>query len=594
MIKSYPIPGVYSSERDLSELTVIPGVNAAGIVLRASKGRINTLVPINSQNRLIERFGEPKFSGRSDTPEFGYGLYTALEYLKESDQLTVVRVPDYEGGDAYANAVISLDDDDILYDNISLTPDQAFADKLNTRTKIYDIDNQTVADKFLISCTGPGKDGNNIGVRIQFFGKDADWKYSYDDPDEIDTFLAEDYDYTDYTDEDWIENLIAPKVFKITVYIKTDKQTFKPIVDETPSNGIRERDFYVSLNDIKDNNNRSLFIKDIINGASESIYTQIGDNSTFSLEELHKLDNKSFFIPLKGGLTKIASDISGVDIQNGWDFFANKELIDVNILLVPTYDMGVKQYVNNVIILQRKRDCMMIAQSGSVDDVVISDILTGGSNEEEYGYNNPSYIGLYAGYGKIRDRFNDKFVFIPNVAFAGTAIARTANVASVSFAPAGDVRATVPSIEQNVVFDDEELAELFAAHINGVKVFSGTGPVIWGQLTALRRNSVLNRINARRTMLFIQNTVNTFLQSIVFNFNNTASTRQRVDSVISKFLAGLEAAEDIYGFKVEVVFDEGGDLNVLPIKVFVAPTQSVEFIPIEYSVHRAGVDFDEL
>ena len=75
----------------------------------------------------------------------------------------------------------------------------------------------------------------------------------------------------------------------------------------------------------------------------------------------------------------------------------------------------------------------------------------------------------------------------------------------------------------------------YDANINMIKSFRNVGAVIWGQKTMQRKASALDRINVRRTLLYIEKTVERFLNPLVLDANNTSITRQRVSGQIDAF-----------------------------------------------------------
>lgn len=593
----YSTPGVYPNEIDVSEVTEPVGIGSAGIALRASRGRANIPFRIISDKNLIANLGSPVFTGKSVVPEYGYGLYASLEFLKESDNLTVVRV--VSDGDKYAGAKFEYDEADDEFKSSSLsvgggtdvipTAQQSIPDKIDS-IKALDESTNIPTKGFLVSALGPGDYGKHIAIGVEFLSENADWLYNYDEEADIQAL-----DFATITTED-IANLIAPKVVKLTVYVKSIKQEWQSEVTKDTYEAVET--FYVSFESIQDENQNSLEIRDVINGRSKYIYITKGSEltdadliSVITGEEYS--EEPFFFATLNGGDNAVLNDISGADVNAGWNYFANKRLVDVDTLIVSSYDMGLKQYINSSV-LGKRLDCFMVAQSGQLVDNTVELIKA----SETYGYTHPSYVGLYCGYGKIKDMYNDKFVWIPNACFAGSVIARNDNVAEPWFAPAGTERGVVPSIEQNVVFEDTDLGRLYDVNINPVAIVAGTGAVIYGQKTAQRRNTARNRINVRRTLLYISKTVNRFLETIVFNFNNTETTRLRVSNNIDNFLDQILAAEGINA--KDVVCDDTNnsaddiDNNMLNVDVYITPTQAIEFIPVNYVVTRTGVNFSEV
>jgi phage tail sheath protein FI len=261
----------------------------------------------------------------------------------------------------------------------------------------------------------------------------------------------------------------------------------------------------------------------------------------------------------------------------------------------------VKQYVNSIIVAQRKRDCLAIAQSGDVNDY---DKLNGIETvdrileAEDFGYANPSYQALICNWSLINDPTSGRNMWVPNVIFHGAAMARTDVTSNVWNAPAGQIRGIIPALAQRFELTDDEIGVLYDNNINSPKEFIGIGAVIQGQKTAQRKATALDRINVRRTLLYIEATINGFLQPLVLDVNNTAETRLRVFSQINNFLQSVKAAGGLTD--AQVICDESNnppsviDANTLNVDILVKPVRTVEFIDVNVIVGNSGADFSEL
>lgn len=291
------------------------------------------------------------------------------------------------------------------------------------------------------------------------------------------------------------------------------------------------------------------------------------------------------------------SDIKSV---SGWSLLENSEKVVTSLLLVPTYDMDVKMKINEVTIPARKRDVMMVAQSGSIlDNDPKSELNTVAliKESELFGYPNPSYCALYCGWALTYDFYNDRDVWLPNSVFAGQAIARTDNIGNVWDAPAGQRKGIIPAKAQLTDFSDTSIGNLYDSNINACKEFAGIGSVIWGQKTAQRKPTALDRINVRRTLLFIERAIKLFLNPLVLDVNNTPDVRLRVWTQINNFLQGLKSQNGLIDY--QVICDESNnppeviDANTLNVDVIVRPVKTIEFIDVNVIVASTGLSFEE-
>jgi phage tail sheath protein FI len=576
MAKRFKTPGVFNTEIDLSEITAPTGTSVGGIVIRSTKGPINRMVTVTSDKDFIDTFGEPVFTSGSGTdtlnkkiPEYGYGAYSALEFLNESDTLNVLRVPN--SGDSFAEATISVTGDFVGGAGITASATQVEMDRADNIQSIEG-DSFTSAETLLVASNSPGTYGNNIAIAIEVFSSACEWINQYDD-------------YSASLEAS--AHPIASQVFRLDVYTKKDNETFNLAQSALSASNAVET-YFGTLTSVQDGNKNNLNIVDQVNGNSKYIYVKVNpNNNQFTIGSF---SNAFKAVQLSGGAVNQGNGLTSTD---GWNHFAEKENVDVDILIVPTYSQTVKQYVANNVVANRK-DCIMVAQSGNVNQTSVSDILT----SETYGYTSPSYVALYAGWDQIYDSYNDVKVFVPKCIFGASVMARTDTVANVWDAPAGTDRGVINAIDQNKVYTETEIGLLYDKNINTSKLIRGVGHVLWGQKTAQLKKSALDRINVRRNLLFIEKTIERSLQVYVLNVNNNESTRLRVFSNLDSFLATVRSRGGLIAY--QVVVDESNntstviDNNQLAVDVYVQPAKTVEFIDLQTIVTRTGVNFAEV
>jgi len=438
---------------------------------------------------------------------------------------------------------------------------------------------------------------------------------------------------------------IGSQVFKINVYTKPIDKSWDSLYrsEEDREAGrlfIRPVEtFYGSLNeDLRDGNGSNLFIEKIVNGNSNFIYVKLGSSSgtmpivyaqgiggvsgtgslsnimvgysatqvsadlipngilngesyvKFDSTEIEQTDKNRFML-LSGGnsLDRFDSN-SNADVAS-WAIFEDRENVDVSILIGTSNNTAVKQELGRI--CAKRMDCIASVQAGTISDDTTEEILS----KELYGYRAPSYVAIYAGYSKVYDKFNDKFVFLPNSIFGASLFARVDNIGNPWDAPAGINRGILPVIDQRKIFVDDEIGRLYDRNINASKFIRGTGFVVWGQKTAQMKSSALDRINVRRTLLFIENNVERSLLPFVFE-NNTAKTRLRVFSFVDEFLSSVQAGGGVTEYSV--VCDDSNnpqsviDSNRLNVDIYVQPTRTIEFIQLQVIITRTGVSFSEI
>jgi phage tail sheath protein FI len=243
---------------------------------------------------------------------------------------------------------------------------------------------------------------------------------------------------------------------------------------------------------------------------------------------------------------------------------------------------------------------MAIGQSGDVydhskvDSIHSSHIMLA----EDFGYANSSYQELICNWTLTTDPTSGRDVWLPNVVFLAATIARTDVTANVWNAPSGQIRGVIPGKAQRFELSDDEIGKLYDNNINSPKEFMGIGACIWGQKTAQRKPSALDRVNVRRTLLFIEATVKGFLNPLVLDVNNTPEVRLRVWSQINNFLSSVKTEGGLTDY--QVICDESNntaaviDANTLNVDILVKPVKTIEFIDVNVLIGNSGADFSEL
>jgi hypothetical protein len=166
------------------------------------------------------------------------------------------------------------------------------------------------------------------------------------------------------------------------------------------------------------------------------------------------------------------------------------------------------------------------------------------------------------------------------------------------FAPAGEVRGRVGSLVAGV---EKKLSKanrdtLYANKVNPVASFSDSGILIFGQKTLQNAKSALDRVNVRRMLLDVKDTIGGFADEILFD-QNTDTVRSQFTKKASKYLDDLVQRNGLYAYKVKMdgqlntpdVIDE----NKLVGQVFLQPTKTAEFIVIDFVVTRTGASFTD-
>ena len=616
MPRVFHTPGVYRSEIDLSEILVPNGISNGGIVINAPMGPVNRPVLITNDQEFVNTFGKPYFvSGASPTgiggvplqgfyPEYGYGSYAALEFLKESSVLYVVRNINV-GFDYYASidvkstlnlgvATISASTSGMYIPvGISASP-TITPDKVD---RIQNLDSYNVVNNISVAALYPGLNGNNLAVTIEPISMSADWLYNYDN------YVASASAVTQFP--------IASQVFKLNVYDNGGNNwlNFATLSGDSTSNPQRLRvtpveTFYGTLTPMQDGNKNQLFIESTINGTSKYIYVSVNNSPNLfsTITDYNNLPVKSDtngtyvdflrLMELSGGNVKAPANAGLVaDQVASWSLFQDRENANVGILIAPTFNVAVKQEVARI--AAKRMDCIAVLQTADPTMETVQQVIA----SEAYGYSNPSYVALYCGWSKTYDKYNDRFLYLPNAIYGAEIMARVDNIANPWDAPAGTTRATLQVFDQRRIWTFDEIGQLYDRNINSVRFIPGTGFVIWGQKTAQQKKSALDRINVRRDLLYIENNIESNLVQFVFE-NNTIKERSRVFALLDPFLQQVRSAGGLVDYKL--VVDETNntadviDANQMNVDIYVQPPKAAEYINMRTVITRSGVSFEQV
>lgn len=570
-------PGVYKTEVDLSTVTSPVGTSNGAFVGKASQGPSNIRTLITRDKELIQTFGEPSES-------YGYALYGALEFLKESERMYFVRVT--SGGEGYAHVAFTTSGSGVwktvtANSSTALLASTGYEDG-NKVNDIKDINDYSFSGElFTIASIGPGSYGNNLAVSIVTCASDVsagfDWQNRYDS--------------NPLTDIDPLWR----KVFRINVYQKATNVLGFNSVSATPV-----ETFYVSREDVSDDNGNNLFMERVINGVSKYIYVR--NNS--SVASTTYPSRTSGLVQLLSGTDN--TSIPQSELQSGWTLFNDKEKVDVNILVCTepgttanTTQYATQQLVGNI--AASRKDCIALMQVDGTSSTTTN--VTSITTNAGYGFNDPSYVALYAGWEKIYDRYNNRDIYLPLNIFGAALMARTDAIANTWDAPAGTTRGRISSLGPNVIWNGSQIGTLGDANINAVKFIRGQNAhFMYGQKTALRKASALSDINVRRLLLFVENSIENSLHPFIFE-SNTDKTRLRVKSILDSFLGqvasgnGFNTDEDA-GFLV--VCDSSNNTpqvinnNQLVVDLYIKPIRSIMYIQLNTIITKSGISFSEL
>lgn len=451
-------------------------------------------------------------------------------------------------------------------------------------------------NQLIITSIGPGKYGNDIGISI-ITAEAADipalnhqnafcWKYKYDDEDLVD----KDDPNVDYT---W------KKVYRINVYAKTPTQT----AEAAWGNGLDALlkdpiEWFLVSNDpmAKDGEGKSLFAPNVINGNSEYIYvsrnsvnaaktgagTYAQPMQTFAIYGLTGGQNsKKNLMSEKTQALKLYSDpqkadidilfnVDAIDTFNGKQRYAafQKKLAD--IASKRTMDLGIVQVTS-----MESKNCKRMLSEG-----------------KNFAFNNGSYILEYANYDKYYNSDLASYIYLPKSIAAACAWAWSQTSGKPWMAGAGTNRGQIAYSENQLTrLTDDEIGQLYDNNINTSRLCGNYGECLWGQKTALKKDSVLNRGNVRNCLNFIEKTIKNMMDPFLFE-QNIPSVRSSAKNILDSFLSRVKAGGGIKDFATSVIADPD-DEHIMLVNITLIPAEAIEFIDVRININRGTLDMEE-
>jgi phage tail sheath protein FI len=306
---------------------------------------------------------------------------------------------------------------------------------------------------------------------------------------------------------------------------------------------------------------------------------------------------------LSGGTDGIPADPDDQDallIGNNLAFtgmysISDPEQIDIDLVAVPGHSstsvvMAMLNLCQNI-----RQDCLAIVDPPF--GLTVQEIIAwqNGAHPLNLVQFNSDFGALYWPWVQITDTFNRVQVWIPPSGSVMATIARSDFLAAPWFAPAGLNRGQVPGIVN--VYNRPSLTERDAMYgnanaINPIVSFpDADGFFIWGQKTLQRLPTLLDRVNVRRCLFYIEKQMRQACRTLLFEPND-AKFQQQFVTLTTNILRAVQIGRGIYDF----IIDAGADLNTPDVidrnefraKIGIQPVPAVEFIFLEFDVFKTG------
>jgi len=631
-------PGVLVQERDLTRIIPAVSTSVGAIAVQFSKGPLDEIVTVSSEQELVDTFGKPNSTNFED-------WFSAANFLQYSNALRVVRATntgllnatsntsgilikntqDYqdnystgsasigtfaarEAGSYGNNLLVSTCPSATAYSATVTTVNDASADVADTTVTLTSVAGINVGDILEFSTTAGGTDYDGYKYRVTVIASllvtlvRADsgqgglqvaltnganvkryWRY-YDQvagapgtsPYASDRSGVNDEIHIIVIDEDGGISGTAGTILEVFDSASKAADAKSPQGDSN---------YYVDVL-----YNKSKYVYWMDHNSSGSNWGSNASGTTFTAVTVPTLES------LSGG-----SDGSTVTVgqrKTAYEKFQDAETVDIGLIIGGTCSAT---HIDNLItIAENRKDAIAFVSPERADVVNVASANTQTLNviDAYSSIRSSSYVMFDSGYKYQYDRYSDVYRYVPlNGDMAGLA-ARTDLIADSWYSPAGFNRGNVRGAVKLAYNPNKtQRDDLYRSRINPVVTFPGQGTVLFGDKTGLSAPSAFDRINVRRLFITLEKAISTASKFQLFEFNDEF-TRANFRNIVEPFLREVQGRRGITDFLV--VCDETNntgdviDRNEFVAEIYVKPARSINFITLTFIATRTGVSFEEI
>ena len=625
-------PGVVIRERDFSNAVVVGASAIRGAIASSFRtGPVGKIVNIGSERELINVFGTPSEANAGD-------WLVASEFLRYGGQLAVVRAASAIVNATESGSGVLIGDKDAF--DAGVTSEKFAARYAGTEGNNLSV---VVVDRgadYVIAKTGHGlavggtyTDDAAVGHEVYEVINANSFSVvkgsAVPTPASGDTATAWDYNSQAIASTGLTYKAIGPRpgtsAYAAERFLSND-EVHVAVVD-TATNTIVERLTYLTkLTDGKTPEGASSYWKDYVNQYSRYIYagaalsaseiTTVGEDPGATAASYGATSGSPLalarVLPTAGGALSGGTDdyaYSAGEIQAAYDEFLDTEQTSVDFVLMG----GNAANENDTIakaqavaaIANSRKDCVAFLSPWTGTQVATSGgtALTPAlqlSNTIAFFDNisSSSYVVLDSGVKYTYDRFNDKYRYVGcNGDVAGVCVS-TSSILDDWFSPAGLNRGGIQNVVK-LAFNPNKAQrdDLYTNRVNPIVSMVGSGPVLFGDKTALASPSAFDRINVRRLFLNVEKRAKGLAESVLFE-QNDSTTRGAFAASMTSYLGEVQARRGVTDFLV--VCDDTNntpeviDRNEFVAELYLKPTRSINYVTVTVTATKTGVSFAEV
>lgn len=308
-------------------------------------------------------------------------------------------------------------------------------------------------------------------------------------------------------------------------------------------------------------------------------------------------------IALSGGSDGIPADPDDQDAlligdlidMSGLYIFSEPEQVDIDLLACPGKSSTSVVQAGIDVCETYRQDCLFIVDPPFglyVEEIVAWQNGQHPLNNVRF---DSDFAALYWPWLKARDSHNQIDVWIPPSGAVLQVVARSDQLAAPWFAPAGAERgicAGVTDVFQRPTLAERDLLYGYRNAVNAIVQFADIeGFVVWGQKTLQRRPTALDRINVRRMLFVAEKRIRAASRLLLFEPHDELFHERFID-IATAILEDIRVGRGLTDYRIKADFELNTpdviDRNEFRARIGVQPTRAVEFIFIEFSIHRTG------
>lgn len=276
--------------------------------------------------------------------------------------------------------------------------------------------------------------------------------------------------------------------------------------------------------------------------------------------------------------------------------FSNPEANNINVFATPGIDIRdntnlVEQTVE--MIEQERADSLYIITTPDASD---GETLTAeeASNIISDSGIDSNYSATYWPWNQVNDTENNVLIYLPPTRDIVRNIALTDNVSYPWFAVAGMSRGEIDAVKSRKKLSIGERDTLYENRINPIITFASEGVKVWGNKTLQFKDTALSQISVRRLLLQTRKLISAVAIRLVFDQNDDVA-RDQFLKLVNPILSNIRSQRGLTDFRVEVDRSpESLDRRELNGRIHLKPTNSLEFINLEFTLNSTGASFENL